>query len=399
MCGNTKPHFVSLILGLLTFGSLFSAFGQNQNATTYKTGELFIEFSPRASEKLKSFDDGRKKGLAEYPQLQRAFGKAKAQTFKKAFTHVDHKLINHIYHLSFSDTLATNNLLETLNDLPYITYAERIPQYEIIFQPNDPNAGLWHLSKINAQNAWDIEKGDAQVAVAITDNAIDINHPDLQGAIWTNQAEIPNNGQDDDNNGYVDDVNGYDVADGDNDPNPPVNTFAFSHGTHCSGIASANTDNSTGVSAIGFNTSIMPVKITSDNTNGNAITNGYAGIEYAINSGADIISMSWGGSGSSQTYQQLINAGHQMGIVFIAAAGNSNTSITHYPAGYNHVIAVGATGQNDNKASFSNYGQWIDVIAPGVGIYSPVVTSAQYDNMSGTSMACPMVSGIASLML
>jgi gliding motility-associated-like protein len=128
------------------------------------------------------------------------------------------------------------------------------------------------------------------------------------------------------------------------------------------------------------------------------LSGAYAGVDYALASGAKIISMSWGGGGYSITYQNLFNYANSIGVTCIAAAGNSNSSVPMYPASYNHVISVGASDPNDLKASFSNFGSTVDVMAPGTGIYSTVPNST-YGFKSGTSMACPLVSGLAALML
>lgn len=278
-----------------------------------------------------------------------------------------------------------------------IDYIEEVPEYSFLFTPNDYSPLLWNLDKINAEQAWDQTTG-SNVLIAMVDDAVDLSHPDLMNNIWVNPNEIPGNGIDDDLNGYIDDVNGWDAADNDNDPNPPfgANNSFFSHGTHCAGIAAASTNNGVGISSIGFNSTIIPVKIAAD-VNG-FLTGAYQGVDYAIASGAQVISMSWGGAGYSITYQNIFNFANSQGIVCVAAAGNNNSSQLFYPASYNHVISVGATDQNDLKSSFSNFGSMIDVMAPGSGIYSTVPNS-NYDFKSGTSMACPLVAGLAALMI
>jgi hypothetical protein len=243
------------------------------------------------------------------------------------------------------------------------------------------------------------------VKVAVVDNAVKISHPDLAPSIYNNPGEIPSNGLDDDNNGYVDDVNGWDAADNDNDPEPPANSLAtqyglFDHGSHCSGIVSAATNNSTGIAAIGNGVKIIPVKATSDN---NIIpiglNNGAGGIDYAISAGADVISLSWGGTAQDQTVTNFVNVALGQGIIVVAAAGNSGNQQTNYPAANAGVISVGAITYNDEMAGFSNHGTWVDVIAPGDSIWSCVATSSLYGYQSGTSMACPMVAGLCALML
>lgn len=282
-----------------------------------------------------------------------------------------------------------------------VDYAEAVPYYTTTYTPNDlgPQSGSgnqWGLYQIQAENAWNISTGDPNVTVAVVDNAVAITHPDLAPVIWTNPGEIPGNGIDDDANGYVDDVNGWDAGDNDNDPNPP--TSGMSHGTHCAGTVGAATDNGTGVASIGFGISIIPVKANKNSAGNSAVSNAYDGFTYAATVQADVISNSWGGGGYSTTYQNLMNwAYNTQGCLIIAAAGNSNTSSTHYPSGYNNVIAVASTTTGDVKSSFSNYGSWVDVSAPGSNILSTWPYSS-YNSISGTSMATPLVAGLCGLM-
>jgi serine protease len=131
-----------------------------------------------------------------------------------------------------------------------------------------------------------------------------------------------------------------------------------------------------------------------------SLTGAFQGLDYAINaSGCDVINMSWGGGGWSATYQTLFNIAKAKGIICVAAAGNSNTSTPMYPASYNHVISVAASASTDARASFSNFGSTIDVTAPGVGIPSCLAGATNaYGNLSGTSMASPLVAGLCALM-
>ncbi|MEM7035838.1 MAG: S8 family serine peptidase, partial [Bacteroidota bacterium] len=227
-------------------------------------------------------------------------------------------------------------------------------------------------------------------------------HQDLAPSIWINPGETPGNLIDDDGNGYVDDVNGFDVADNDNDPNPPLGAATnsvYTHGTHCAGIAGAATDNSTGIASIGFGVKLIGVKCNFDATPGPTLPAAYDGVTYAIAAQPEIMSLSWGGPAYSATNQILIDLAYANNIVVVAAAGNSNVNTPMYPASYNHVISVAATDASDVKASFSNFGPTIDVSAPGVAILSTLAGSnSSYGNLSGTSMACPLVAGLAGLM-
>lgn len=300
------------------------------------------------------------------------------------------------YEIQFTDIYNAKKIMEIIKSLPEIEYAELVPYDELDLTPNDAYYSTqWHLPKINAAGAWNYFSAGSQRTVAIVDNAISRSHVDLNANIWVNPGETPSNGVDDDGNGYIDDINGWDVADNDNNPDPP-NT-SFDHGTHCSGDASAVTNNSTACAAIGWSVKIIAVKATGNADSPTSVTAGYSGITYAAAANADVISLSWGGTSSSQSAQNVINAAWNAGSVIVAAAGNSGVNQSHYPAAYNNVIAVASTGTTDVKSSFSNYGTWVDVCAPGENIRSTVPTNA-YAYMSGTSMATPIVAGLLGLM-
>ena len=309
----------------------------------------------------------------------------------------DEKLKN-IIRIELGDIYAVDKIIAELNRHPDVIYAERVPLLRKTLTPNDPSYNTstqWNLFQVNASTAWDVSVGNANVKVAIVDDAVAITHPDLAPVIWTNPGEIPGNGIDDDNNGYIDDVNGFDVANNDNNPNPDAPASSYDHGTHVAGIAGAATNNNQGIASIGHNLTILPVKATNS---ASFVTHGYEGVMYSVAAGADVINMSWGGGGSSTTAQNIIAYASNQGIVLVAAAGNDNVSSVFYPAGYSQVIAVASTTFGDSKSSFSNFGSWIDISAPGSAIYS-TVPGGGYQTKQGTSMASPMVAGLAGLML
>lgn len=313
--------------------------------------------------------------------------------------------LDRTFEFTFGQWSQVDALLAELTLLSDIEYAEKKVLYKTTVVPNDLHPSQWALTKIQAMDAWNLSTGDTQIKIAIVDNAVSTVHEDLVSNIWVNSAEIPGNGLDDDLNGYVDDYQGFDVADSDENPNPPASAGAsspFTHGTHCAGIASASTNNGVGIASIGYNTSIIPVKCSPDasSSEGLALTNAYDGVYYAIQVNADIISMSFGSEISSLTGESLIAAASQVGIVLVAAAGNSATDAPHYPAAYQGVISVGATNQSDMITWFSNYGTTIDVMAPGAEIYSTLSGNGdEYGIKNGTSMACPLVAGLAGLVL
>ncbi|MDG1331809.1 MAG: S8 family serine peptidase [Crocinitomicaceae bacterium] len=373
----------------------YTSHSQSENTIS---GQLFVQLEASVGSDISWEPNQSQRAHSIFSMLIGKYGITKVSCPFK----LDNEALQRTYLFEFDPTAGADKLMEELEKAEGVAYAEYVPAYQTSYTPNDPQfSSLWHLQTIQAELAWDaVTTQTNSIVIAVVDDAILLTHEDLQPSIWTNIGEVPGDNIDNDGNGYIDDVNGWDAADNDNDANPdnPTNSF-FTHGTHCAGIAAARTDNAIGIASIGFNAQIMPVKASSL-PNPGAVVAGYTGVEYAIINGADVISMSWGGTGYSATYQLIFDQAYNQGIVCVAAAGNSNTSALMYPASYNHVISVGATDQNDQKATFSNYGSAIDVMAPGVGIQSCLAGSnSSYGTMQGTSMACPMVAGLAALML
>jgi subtilisin family serine protease len=392
-----KAHFFKTLLCLNIFCGTLNA---QTIDTNFIDGVIYIRLNVNSTLDLKPY-------MNSDSYLNTLYSTYDIDTITNPFPGLDSDL-DRTFRVYFNQYSLIDALIIDLNSMLDIEYAEKAPLYKTSLTPNDINSSQWALAKINAPQAWDISTGSNAVKIAIVDNAVSTEHEDLSNQIWTNPNEIPNNGLDDDLNGFIDDVNGWDAGDSDNNPNPPISASSstpFIHGTHCAGIASASTNNNKGIASIGYNTSIIPVKCSADNSpdQGASLPGAYDGVYYAIQANADIISMSWGGSsGLFVTGESIINAAHNLGIVCIAAAGNSNTDAPHYPAAYNNVISVGATDQTDTRAGFSNYGSSIDVMAPGVSIFSTVSGNGStnlYNNLSGTSMACPMVAGLAGLIL
>jgi gliding motility-associated-like protein len=309
-------------------------------------------------------------------------------------------LLGRVLKIKFNNNRDALGILRNSNLVSMSTYIELAPIHKSFLTPNDLHINQWHLKKINAEAAWDIRTGKSTVVLAIVDDAVDTKHEDLKNIIYKNPLEIPGNGIDDDGNGYKDDVFGWNANYKNGNANPPfLNAADFTHGTHCAGIASAETNNNIGIASIAYNVRILPVSCA-DTTMPGFIMAGFEGIVYAADAGAKVISLSWGGGGFSNTGQLTINYALNKGAVICAAAGNSNVNTPMYPAAYKGVISVAASDQNDKKANFSNYGSWIDISAPGVNIWSTVTGSSnKYDYMSGTSMACPLTAGLCALML
>ncbi|MFH1504404.1 MAG: S8 family serine peptidase [Candidatus Omnitrophota bacterium] len=263
---------------------------------------------------------------------------------------------------------------------------------------------MWGLHRIKAEQAWPVEKGSDDIIVAVIDTGCDYNHKDLADNIWINFGEIPDNGIDDDENGFVDDIRGWDFAgsilDSSVQDNNPIDIHG--HGTHVAGTIAAVTDNYEGVAGISWQSKIMIIKGLDDDGVG-AVEGLANAIKYAADNGARILNNSWGGCGVSLTIEAAVDYAHSLDCVVVAAAGNDykDANLFH-PACCKNVITVGALDADDELAYFSNWGDKIDVIAPGVDILSLSAkgkTMGDYCLMSGTSMACPHTVGLAALIL
>lgn len=240
----------------------------------------------------------------------------------------------------------------------------------VLRSPNDPLLSRqWHHDKIESREAWDVASGN-NVVVAVVDTGVMCTHPDLQGRC----------------------VAGYDFVFNDNDPRDD-----HGHGTHVSGIAAVATDNGVGIAAVGWGAKVMPIKALDRTGNGghSAIA---AGITWAVDHGADVINLSLGGFFTSGTLRNAVAYAIDRNVVVVAAIGNEASSNPTYPASYPGVIAVAATTPSDQRASFSNFGVHVDIAAPGTGIHS-TTPDGGYQAWSGTSMACPVVSGLVALLL
>jgi len=275
-----------------------------------------------------------------------------------------------------------------------VKYAE--PNYIVEIQktPDDPDYGfLWGMNTIMAPSAWEFTTGSKEVLVAVVDSGVDYNHPDLAANMWTNPGEIPDNGIDDDGNGYIDDYYGWNFANDDADP-----MDRNGHGTHVAGTIGAVGNNGVGVAGVNWDVSIMAVKGLGDDGRGFTFDL-IAGVIYASNMGADIINNSWGGGLPSHALEEAV----RMSPAFIVfAAGNDSINLDIEPDSTTinapNVLLVAASNSVGNPAPFTNYGKaTVHVAAPGVSIYSTTPNN-NYAFYQGTSMAAPMVSGLAALM-
>jgi serine protease len=357
---------VRILFGFVLFLYGISGFAQSSNAIE---GEIYVKIKTIHISKIKTvLNNGKEE--TELPGLRGALkNKNKLTVSKISKVKGSKNGLERIYKVKIDSTENIEQILKDLKNSGLYEYVEKKYARFIIANPNDPGfATQWSLKKVKAPQAWDINPGGAQVIVAVIDNAIQTTHPDLQANM----------------------LRGFDASDNDLDPNPPDSTYT--HGTHVAGIVSAVTNNGIGISSAGNNkVKVLPIKATPNGLPPNSIYDGFEGIVMAVDSGANIISISWGGTGASQAEQEIINYARANNVLVVSAAGNSNNDVKIYPAAYNNVISVASTDSTDVRSSFSSYGSTVDIAAPGRGILSTIPFN-KYINFSGTSMATPLVS-------
>ena len=316
-----------------------------------------------------------------------------------------------IHQYKLDGALSVDEAVLKYRNNPNVEYAEPNYLYQLQIIPNDTQFGsLWGLhnigqtvdgksgkadADIDAPEAWDISTGSPNVIVAIIDSGIAYDHPDLAPNIWTNPGEIPGNGIDDDGNGLVDDVHGWDFGANDSDPMDPLDLNPGGnpgHGTHVAGIIAGAGNNGTGVTGVMWTAKLMALKAGGVNRwlTTTAIV---SAIHYAVANHARVINASFAGPDCSRTLYDAVSAANAAGVLFVAAAGNEesdNDTVPNFPANFSaptvcdgqqkaalaNVIVVAATDQNDQLASFSNFGSsTVHVAAPGVRINSTKPTS------------------------
>ncbi|HJV64157.1 MAG TPA: S8 family peptidase, partial [Geomonas sp.] len=348
------------------FGPLSSS---KAKGTRYRADAINVKFRPGVSE-------------AEKSNLHKRHGSTPGRSF-------DHLRMQHV---KLRKGVSVEEALKSYQADPRVEHAE--PDYLLNAQasPNDPFfSQLWGFNTINAPIAWDTSTGSSNVVIAVIDTGIDYNHPDLAANIWTNPGI---------NVGYSGDLHGIDTSNHDSDPMDD-----HYHGTHVAGTIGAVGNNGVGVAGLSWNVKLMACKFL------DAAGNGYTAdaiecLEYVRMmkaQGVNIVATnnSWGGGDDSLLLRQAIDA--QRDILFIAAAGNDSTNndaAPFYPASFAlpNLIAVAATDNNDNVASFSNTGRnSVHVAAPGTSIFSTTPGNS-YQYLQGTSMAAPHVTGLAALL-
>jgi len=262
--------------------------------------------------------------------------------------------------------------LQTYLKLVEIDYAE--PNYRfhaLDVTPNDPHFSTYQYGPqlIHAPEAWELTTSSTDIRIAIVDTGIQTDHPDLSDKL----------------------AGGYDFV-----SNGPVQSDPNGHGTHVAGIAAAVTNNRLGIAGIAPAASILPVRVLDQSGTG-TLDQVARGIIFAAQQGAQVINLSLGAPYNSNLLQRAITYACSLGAVVVAGVGNDNSRTPIYPAAYSDVIAVAAVNEHDRKSIFSNYGEWVDVAAPGSEILSTFL-NGNYAYLSGTSMAAPHVAGLAALL-
>ncbi len=267
-----------------------------------------------------------------------------------------------------------DTVLRALQHNPNFEFAEPDFRAEALLVPNDPYYGYgyeWHLPKISAPQAWDLTTGSVSVTIGLVDTGVSFSHPDLAGKI----------------------LSGYDFGDGDSDPSDTAG-----HGTSVAGTAAALSNNGVGVTGPAWACPILPVKVFPSGNQGASYSAVANGITYAADHGARIINLSLGSTTASSTLQSAVDYAWGKNCVIVAAAGNNGTSDPVYPGACQNVLAVSALRSDDTLASWSSYGSFVSLCAPGDSIWTTILDPATlYGYVSGTSFASPIVAGVAAL--
>jgi len=379
---------------LFLFPLLFVTLVQAQSKSHFATGEIILKIKPKYGDKCQ-------KSAIQITEIEQAVQRMAITSVRKLFPNHQQpntkkggpKLIDlsTLYTIQVDPLADVQKVIAQFSKMESVAYAEEKVINELTYTPNDTLLGSqWYIGAVDLFRAWDVQQGDTTVVVAFTDTGTDTDHPDMVANYFYNYND-PINGIDDDGDGYLDNFLGWDVADNDND----VGFANSGHGINVGGLVSAATDNVTGISGAGFKTKLMPVKIDQSSTG--ELTGAYEGIVYAADQGAFIINNSWGGTVYRKYGQDIINyAALNKGCLVIAAAGNNGFENRFYPAAYDNVLSVGSLTTPDTVKTNSNFGYWADIMAPGDNILTTNAIGG-YGVNGGTSMAAPIVAGIAGL--
>jgi hypothetical protein len=279
-------------------------------------------------------------------------------------------IVNNSFLLRYRDSSDPSVLAARFVALEGVRYAEPNYQRTLLRTPNDTIIGQqWALERIEAFAAWDITTG-GEIVIAVLDTGVDGGHSDLNGKVLPGFNALSGSSDAGDDNG---------------------------HGTAVSGLIAANTDNGVGIAGACWGCKILPVKVLNANGGGNDA--GVAtGMRWAIDNGARVLNLSLGGPDESQTLREAVDYAEARGVLVIASSGNEQRegNLPNYPAAYDSVLAVGATGNSDVITGFSNTGDYVDIAAPGVGLWTTILGNT-YGTPNGTSFSSPYVAGVAGL--
>ncbi|MGE4170059.1 MAG: S8 family serine peptidase [Candidatus Margulisiibacteriota bacterium] len=379
---------------------------------TYRPGEILVKYKANyapasiknalsTSESVPTPNEFKKiKGFKSFKEVHFVKAKLSRRLQRKGIQQQATDALDGIYHLQLT---TSSDVLETVHQLKqeaWVEWAQPNFVYYPTLVPDDTYYATYqsNMPTIKANEAWDITIGSPNIVVAIIDTGVQLNHPDLVDRIWTNPDETLD-GSDDDGNNLIDDIHGWNFVYNTNDPSP-----THGHGTHVAGIVAATINNGKGIAGVAGGATIMPLCAgTKDGFDDVPLVNA---VHYAVDKGAQIINMSLGGYSNTTSgdmlFQAAVGYATSNGVVVVAAAGNDARNLNTfpiYPAGYSGVIAVSATTKSGTfDSSYSNYGNRVDIAAPGTDIAS-TYTESSYAADTGTSMASPHVAGAAALLL
>lgn len=385
-------RYLILLLGLLSAAPTLTA-------QEVVPGRIMVKFHEPA---------GRAKAVDPVADQLRVFGMTEmipvmTPGFRKAGGGALPDDLERTYQVRYVSGLDPAFVASKIANMPGVAYAEpvymmrtaRVPNDSLIGRPGHDFFGLHRLFE-----AWDVSTSNPDVVIAIVDSGTEYRHPDLDGNLWRNpspglaasMSELFSHIQNDTIGWNFWNSGDINTPEQNADPRPNGST----HGTHVGSIAAAETDNTTGLAGTGFDSRYMVVRVGGTMADPTAIGYGYPGILYATLNGADVINCSFGGPGYSQFGHDVVKFATANGSLVVAAAGNDNSEGSFYPGSYPEVLNVGSIRQDKLRSNFSNFGYSVDVMSRGQDVLGAIGTGSYVQN-SGTSMASPLVAGIAAL--
>lgn len=430
-------------LSILCLGGIFG-FSLAQ-AQQYEENALYVKLKESAKISTKSLGERR---VVPLSSLGLKLSKAKSDQFglhQEAYSmHLfGNPVLEKSFRIQFDSTSKIDKLIRMLENDPAVEFVERVSVGHIYsidpkavstdfdsipddpyFQPIENGAKpLWYLDMINAPGAWHMQKGDSNLIVAVVDGAVWGEHPELQipsahqYSVYSgvnNSAPPAGTDQDELCEVLGEDANGNDLCP----------SYTWSHGTHCAGVVAAKTNNGEGMASLASGVTLLGVAAHHPQYPG-VVYRGYDGITWAADNGARVISCSWGG-GNETIENEVLKTCYENNIVILGAAGNEGANNAIFPGASPYAISVGSVDENGSRSSFSNYGIWVDIVAPGGNstsangrtpilsttycypqymrlyypdIYASGFENQRYDLMQGTSMATPLVASLCALMI